>query len=90
MVFLVRGRGAENIEEKFKTDRKKTLMNEDKQNEKYKESQIATMSISGVTFVIKNFILLKNIVVKDKKVKSSLYHHISFAVFIRCRIFETQ
>ena len=61
-----------------------------KKNEKHKESQIATMSISGVTFLIKNYILLKNIVVKGKKVKSSLYHHISFTVFMRCRIFETQ
>ena len=34
MVFLVRGRGAENIEEKFKTGRRKTLMNEDKQKRK--------------------------------------------------------
>ena len=31
MVFLVRGRGAENIEEKIKTDRRKTLINEDKE-----------------------------------------------------------
>ena len=30
MVFLVRGRDAENIEEKIKTDRRKTLINEDK------------------------------------------------------------
>ena len=32
MVFLVRGRGAENIEEKIKTDRRKLLINEDKEN----------------------------------------------------------
>ena len=32
MVFLVRGRGAENIEEKVKTDRRKLLINEDKEN----------------------------------------------------------
>ena len=31
MVFLVRGRGTENIEEKIKTDRRKTLINEDKE-----------------------------------------------------------
>ena len=30
MVFLVRGRGTENIEEKIKTGRRKTLINEDK------------------------------------------------------------
>ena len=61
-----------------------------KKNEEYKESQITTMSIFGFTFFIKNYILLKNIVVKGKKVKSSLYHHISFTVFMRCRIFEMQ
>ena len=31
MAFLVRGRGAENIEENIKTDRRKTLTNEDKE-----------------------------------------------------------
>ena len=60
-----------------------------KKNEEYKESQITTMTIFGFTFFIKNYILLKNIVVKGKKVKSNLYHHISFAVFLHCRIFET-
>ena len=30
MVLLVRRRGAENIEEKIKTDRKKALINQDK------------------------------------------------------------
>ena len=61
-----------------------------KKNEEYKESQITTMSIFGFTFFIKNYILLKNIVVKGKKVKSSLYHHISFTVFMSCRMFEMQ
>ena len=61
-----------------------------KKNEEYKGSQITIMSIFGFTFFIKNYILLKNIIVKGKKVKSSLYHHISFTVFMRCRIFETQ
>ena len=51
-----------------------------KKNEEYKESQIITISIFGFTFFIKSFILLKNIVVQGKKVKSSLYHHISFTV----------
>ena len=32
MVFLVRKRGAENIEEKSKTDRRKILIIEDKEN----------------------------------------------------------
>ena len=31
MVFLVSGRGAENIAEKIKTDRRKSLINEDKE-----------------------------------------------------------
>ena len=31
MVFLVRWRGAENIEEKIKTDRRETLINKDKE-----------------------------------------------------------
>ena len=61
-----------------------------KKNEEYKESKITTMSIFDFTFFIKNYILLKNIVVKGKKVKSSLYHHISFTVFMRCRILEMQ
>ena len=88
MVFLVRGKGAENIKEKIKTEKHWKMKT--KKNEEYKESQITTMSIFGFTFFIKNYILLKNIVVKGKKVKSSLYHHISFTVFMRCRIFETQ
>ena len=44
MVFLVRGRGAENIEKKKKIGRR---------NEEYKESQITTMNIFGFTFYIK-------------------------------------
>ena len=88
MVFLVRGKGAENIKEKIKTEKHWKMKT--KKNEEYKESQITTMSIFGFTFFIKNYILLKNIVVKGKKVKSSLYHHISFTVFMRCRIFEKQ
>ena len=47
------------------------------------------MGIFGFTYLIKNFILLKSIVVKGKKVKSNLYHHISFTLFMHCRIFET-
>ena len=61
-----------------------------KKNEEYKESQITTISIFGFTFFIKNYILLKNIVVKGKKVKSNLHHRIFFTVFMRYRIFETQ
>ena len=87
MVFFVRGRVQKTSR---KTDRRKTSINEYKKNEEYKESQITTMSIFGFIFFIKSYILLKNILVKGKKVKSSLYHPISFTVFMRCRIFETQ
>ena len=34
MVFLVRGRGAENIEKKKKTNGKKTLKNEEKEKQR--------------------------------------------------------
>ena len=90
MVFLVRGRGAENIEEKIKTDRRKTLINEDKEKRRIQGKSNNNNEHLWFYFFIKNDILLKNIVVKGKKVKSSLYHHISFTVFMRCRIFETQ
>ena len=40
-----------------------------KKNEEYKESQITTMGIFGITFFTKNYILLKNIVAKGKKVR---------------------
>ena len=43
-----------------------------RKNEEYKERQITAMSIFGFTFFIKDYILLKNIVVKGRKVKSSL------------------
>ena len=61
-----------------------------KKNKKNKESQLTAMSISGFNIFIKKIILLKNMVVEDKKVKSSLHHHISFTVFMRRRAFETQ
>ena len=40
-----------------------------KKKEDYKESQVTTMTILGFTFFIRNYTLLKKIVVKDKKVK---------------------
>ena len=61
-----------------------------KKNNEYKESQITTINIFGFTFDTKNYILLKNIVVKGKIVKSSLYYHISFTIFMRCKKFKTQ
>ena len=63
MVFLVRGKGAENIEKKKKTDRKKKhLKMKREKNEEYRESQMTTINIFDFTFHIKNYILLENIV----------------------------
>ena len=90
MVFLIRGRGTENMEEKIKTDRRKTLINEDKEKRRIQGKSNNNNEHLWFYFFIKNDILLKNIVVKGKKVKSSLYHHISFTVFTCFRIFETQ
>ena len=90
MFTLIRGRGTENIEEKIKTDRRKTLINEDKEKRRIQGKSNNNNEHLWFYFFIKNDILLKNIVVKSKKVKSSLYHHISFTVFMCCRIFETQ
>ena len=47
MVFLVMGWSAVNIEEKKKTDRRKTLKVKLKKNEEYDESQIITIHIFG-------------------------------------------
>ena len=47
MVFLVIGRSVENIEEKKKTDTRKTM-----KNEEYEESQIISINIFGFTFYI--------------------------------------
>ena len=75
MVFLVRGRAAENIEEKIKTDRRKTLINEDKEKRRIQGKLNNNNENLWFYLFIKNYILLKNIVVKGKKVKGSLYHH---------------
>ena len=86
---MVRGKGEEKVEEKIKTDRRKTLKNEDKEKRRIQGNQITTTYIFG--FVKKQqHISLKNIAVKGKKVKSSSYHHISFTDFMSCRISETQ
>ena len=54
-------------------------------NKEYKESQITTINIFGFAFYMKNYILLKN-----SLEKSSLYDHILFTVFMRCRIFQAR
>ena len=80
MVFLVMGRGAENIEKKNKTDRKKTLKNENKVERRIQGK--SNNNNEHLWF----YLLLKSIVVRGKKVKSSLYHQILFTVFKCCRI----
>ena len=87
---MVRRRGAENIEEKIKTDRRKTLKNEDKEKRRIQGKSNNNNKHLWFYLFIKKNILLKNIVVKGKEVKSSLYHHISFTIFMCCRIFQTQ
>ena len=63
MVFLVRGRDAENIEKKKrKQTEEKHLKMKRKKNEEYRESQITTINFVDFTFNIKNHILLENIV----------------------------
>ena len=47
---MVRGRGAENIEENIKTHRKKHWKLKTKKNEEYKESQITTINTFGFNF----------------------------------------
>ena len=88
MVFLVIGRDAENIEKKNKTDRRKTLeKNQRIQGKSNKNNKHLWFYLN----LSKKYIFyLKNIVVKGKKLKSSLYHHILLTVFKCCRIFETQ
>ena len=81
MVFLVMGRGAENIEEKKKTDTRKKLKSDEKKTEEYEKSQIITIYIFG----FKSYFARKH----DLK-KSCLYCQVLFTVFIRCTIFETQ
>ena len=57
------------------------MKNEEKEKRQInKESQITTINIFGFFFYIKNYILLENIVWKN-----SLYHHISFTVFVSWR-----
>ena len=57
------------------------MKNEEKEKRQInKESQITTINIFGFFFYIKNYILLENIAWKN-----SLYHHISFTVFVGWR-----
>ena len=82
IVFLIRGTGAENIEEKIETGRIKTLINEDKGKQ-------GKSNNNTFYFFYKKLYFTKNIVgKKGKKVKSSLNNLIS--VFVRCGILQTQ
>ena len=88
MVFLVRGRGAEPIEEKIKADRRKTLINKDKEKRRMQGKSNNNIEHLRFYFFYKKNIFCSKTVVKGKKAKSSLYHNISFTVFLPCRIFE--
>ena len=59
MVFLVRERGAENIEKKKKTDRRKTFKNEEKEKRRIQESQQTTINVFGFTFYTKDMFCSK-------------------------------
>ena len=80
MVFLVMGQSAENIEEKKKIDKRKTLKSKEKESKEYEESQITTIYIFGFKLYFTR---------KHNLKKSRLYHQILFTAFMRCRLFET-
>ena len=90
MVFLVRGRGAENIEEKIKTDRRKTLINEDKEKRRIQGKSNNNNEHLWFYLFYKKLYFTQKHSSEGKKVKISLYNHISFTIYMRCRIFETQ
>ena len=72
MVFLIIGWSAENIEEKKKTDRRKPLKSEKKENEEYEENQITTIYI----FRVLSYNLLENII--RKKVVNIIKFYLQF------------
>ena len=59
MIFLVRERGAENIEKKKKTDRRQTFKIEEKEKRRIQESQQTTINIFGFTFYTKDMFCSK-------------------------------
>ena len=81
MVFLVMGWSAENIEEKKKTDRRKTLKSEEKEKRRIRGKSNNNSIQVGVKLYFAQ---------KQNLKRSCLYHQILFTVFMRCRIFETQ
>ena len=68
--------GAENIEEKKKTDRRKTLKSEKKKNEEYEESEITT-----IYKLVSNYILLENMI--WKKVVYTIKFYLQFLCIAR-------
>ena len=57
MVFLVMGRSAENIEEKKKTDRRKTLKSEEKEKRRTRDK-----SNNNNIHLVLNYILFENLI----------------------------
>ena len=54
MVFLVRGKGTENLKKKKKKEKRKKLRNKKKKKtKKYRESKLTTINIFGFSFYIK-------------------------------------
>ena len=85
MVFLVVGRSLENIKEKKKTDRRKTLKSERKENRRIRgKSNNSNIHLYWfrIIFCLKRYF--------EKKLFISLYHEILLTVFMRCRMFKTQ
>ena len=81
MVFLVMRLSVENIKEKKKTDRRKTLKSEEKEKRRIRGKSNNNSIQVGVKLYFAQ---------KQNLKRSCLYHQILFTVFMRCRIFETQ
>ena len=87
MVFLVRGKGAENIEKKKKTARKKKTF----QNEKREKRRIQGKSNDNNKHLWFYLSYKKLYFARKHSLKKiSLYYLILFTVFLLCKIFETQ
>ena len=86
MVFLVKGRGVENIEKRRKQREEKTLKTEEKEERRIKGKLNNNNKHLWFYLLYKKLYFAR----KHSLKKRSLYHHILFTVFMRCRIFETQ
>ena len=85
MVFFVMGKSPENIKEKKKTDRRKTLKSEEKAKRRVRgKSNNNNIRL----YWFKLYFAQKHIL--KKKLFTLLYHETLFTVFMRCRMFETQ